>query len=107
MQIEGNIEYRFPIYKVVKGALFVDMGNVWLLKPSVDLPGGAIALSDFLPDIAISTGLGIRLDFNFFMIRLDPAIPVRVPWYPQGNRWNFNKMQLQDIVWNFGIGYPF
>jgi len=107
MQIEGNVEYRFPIYKVVKGALFVDMGNVWLLKPSFDLPGGAITLSDFLPDIAISTGLGIRLDFNFFMIRLDPAIPVRVPWYPQGNRWNFNKMQLQDIVWNFGIGYPF
>lgn len=107
MQIEANIEYRFPIYKVVKGALFFDIGNVWLLKPSPDLPGGDIAISTFFPDIAISTGLGIRLDFNFFMIRLDPAIPIRVPWYSQGNRWYFNKMQFQDIVWNFGIGYPF
>ena len=41
------------------------------------------------------------------MIRLDPAIPLRVPWYPEGDRWYFNKMQLRDIVWNFGIGYPF
>jgi outer membrane protein assembly factor BamA len=107
MQLEANIEYRFPIYKVVKGSFFLDIGNVWLLKPSVDLPGGAITLSSFLPDIAMSAGLGIRLDFNFFMIRLDPAIPIRVPWYPEGTRWYFNKMQLRDIVWNFGIGYPF
>ncbi|MEI8006623.1 MAG: BamA/TamA family outer membrane protein [Bacteroidota bacterium] len=107
MQLEANIEYRFPIYKVLKGAFFLDVGNVWLLKPSSDLPGGAITLTDFIPDIAVSSGFGIRLDFNFFMIRLDPAIPLRVPWYPQGNRWYFNKMQLGDIVWNFGIGYPF
>ncbi|MCX6283377.1 MAG: BamA/TamA family outer membrane protein [Bacteroidetes bacterium] len=107
MQIEANMEYRFPIYKVFKGALFLDMGNVWLIKPSTDLPGGVITLSTFLPDIAIDAGIGLRLDFNFFMIRLDPAIPIRVPWYPQGQRWYFNKMQLQDIVWNFGIGYPF
>ncbi|MCX6282495.1 MAG: BamA/TamA family outer membrane protein [Bacteroidetes bacterium] len=107
MQLEANIEYRFPIYKVVKGALFVDIGNVWLLKPSSDLPGGVITLSTFIPDIAVSAGLGIRLDFNFFMIRLDPGIPIKVPWYPKGNQWYFNKMQLGDIVWNFGIGYPF
>jgi len=107
MQIEVNVEYRFPIYKVVKGALFVDMGNVWLTSTSSDLPGGVIAISTFLPDIAISAGLGIRLDFNFFMIRLDPAVPLKVPWYTPGNQWNFNKMQFDDIVWNFGIGYPF
>ena len=107
MQIEANIEYRFPIYKVVKGALFVDMGNVWLLKPSPSLPGGEITLTDFLPEIAISTGLGLRLDFNFFMIRLDPAIPIKVPWAPAGNPWYFGKLQFRDIVWNFGIGYPF
>ena len=107
MQVEANIEYRFPIYQVVRGALFVDMGNVWLLKPSTSLPGGDIAISTFIPDIAISAGIGIRLDFNFFMIRLDPAIPLKVPWYQPGNKWNFNKMQFDDIVWNFGIGYPF
>ena len=107
MQLEANIEYRFPIYKVIKGAFFVDLGNVWIIKPSPDLPGGVITISDLIPDIAISAGFGIRLDFNFFMIRLDPAIPLKVPWYPKGDRWYFSKMQLQDIVWNFGIGYPF
>lgn len=107
MQVEANIEYRFPIYKVVKGSLFFDLGNVWLIRPSPDLPGGVINIGNFIPEIAISTGFGIRLDFNFFMVRLDPAIPIKVPWYPKGDRWYFNKMQLQDIVWNFGIGYPF
>jgi len=107
MQLEANIEYRFPIYKVVKGALFVDAGNVWTTRPSPQLPGGVITLTTFIPEIAISTGLGLRLDFNFFMIRLDPAIPIRVPYYPEGDRWYFNKWQWQDIVWNFGIGYPF
>jgi len=107
MQLEANIEYRFPIYKVIRGAFFLDMGNVWLVKPSPDMPGGVITISDFASEIAISSGIGIRLDFNFFMVRLDPAIPIKVPWYPQGDRWYFNKMQLGDIVWNFGIGYPF
>lgn len=107
IQLEANIEYRVSIYKMFKSALFIDMGNVWLLKPNSTVPGGVITLSGFIPDIAISAGIGLRLDFNFFMIRLDPAIPLRVPWYPEGDRWYFNKMQLRDIVWNFGIGYPF
>jgi outer membrane protein assembly factor BamA len=107
IQIEANIEFRISVYKMFKTALFLDMGNVWLLKPSPSVPGGAITISGLIPEIAINAGIGLRLDFNFFMIRIDPAIPLRVPWYPEGNRWYFNKMQFRDIVWNFGIGYPF
>jgi outer membrane protein assembly factor BamA len=107
MQLELNLEYRFPIYKMFRGALFLDAGNIWLLYPSADLPGGLFKFNEFMSQVAIDAGFGIRLDFDFFIFRLDPAIPIRVPWYETNNRWYFNKMQLKDIVWNFGIGYPF
>lgn len=107
IQLEGNIEFRFPVYRFIKGALFVDAGNIWILHDSPDLPGGVFKFKNYLNQIAIDFGVGIRLDFDFFIFRLDPAIPIRVPWYPANDRWYFNKMQLKDIVWNFGIGYPF
>ena len=107
MQLEANIEYRFPVYKILRCALFLDAGNIWLLKDSPDLPGGKFTFPGFLSQIALDFGIGIRLDFEFFIFRLDPAIPIRVPWYAPNDRWYFNKMQLKDIIWNFGIGYPF
>jgi len=107
MQIEANIEYRFPLYNWIRGALFVDAGNIWLLESSQDLPGGKFTFPGFITEIAIDAGIGIRLDFDFFIFRLDPAISLRVPSYPSNDRWYFDKMQIKDIVWNFGIGYPF
>ena len=107
MQLEANVEYRFPLYNWIRGALFIDTGNIWLLEDSPDLPGGKFTFPEFFSEIAIDAGIGIRLDFDFFIFRLDPAIPLRVPSYPVNDRWYFNKMQLKDIVWNFGIGYPF
>ncbi len=107
MQLEGNIEFRFPVYQYIRGAFFVDAGNIWLLQPSPDLPGGQFTYPDFFSQIAMDVGFGIRFDFDFFIFRMDPAIRIRVPSYPQPDRWYFNKMQLVDIVWNFGIGYPF
>ena len=61
----------------------------------------------FVSQIGIDGGIGVRLDFDFFIFRFDPAIPLRDPTYPSANRWTFSKMQLKNIVWNFGIGYPF
>jgi outer membrane protein assembly factor BamA len=107
MQLEGNIEYRFPIYDWIRGALYVDAGNIWLLNESADLPGGKFIFPDFLGQIAIDAGFGLRFDFDFFIFRFDPAIPIKDPVYPEKERWTFNKMQVKDIVWNFGIGYPF
>lgn len=107
MQLQINFEYRFPVYKFIRSAFFVDAGNVWLLKSNVDYPGGKFLPDTFLPQVAIDVGLGIRADFDFFIFRLDPAFPIRQPWNAGGAYFYFNKMQLRDITWNFGIGYPF
>ena len=107
LQLQANVEYRFPGYKIFKGAVFLDAGNIWLLRSSTDFPGGKFNFDTFIPQIAIDVGFGIRLDLDFFVFRLDPAIPIRVPHYPKNDRWYFNKMQLGDVIWNFAIGYPF
>jgi len=107
IQLEANVEFRFPIYDFFKGALFLDAGNIWLLESNPQLPGGVFKFNSFLSQVGIDFGIGIRLDFGFFIFRLDPAIPIRVPWYSANDRWYFNKMQFKDIIWNFGIGYPF
>jgi outer membrane protein assembly factor BamA len=107
MQLQINLEYRFPVYKMIKSAVFVDMGNVWILRDSPDLPGGTFHIYNFLDQVAIDVGFGIRADFDFFIFRLDPAVPIRVPYYPNNDHWYFSKIQLKDIIWNFGIGYPF
>jgi len=107
IQLEANIEYRFPVYSWIRGAVFLDAGNIWLLQETVDLPGGKFKFPDFFSQIALDGGIGLRLDFDFFIFRLDPAIRLRVPSYPANDRWYFSKMQMKDIVWNFGIGYPF
>lgn len=107
MQLEANVEYRFPVYEWIRGGLFLDAGNIWLLQESADLPGGKFKWPDFFRQFGVDAGLGIRLDFDFFIFRLDPAIRLYDPSYPVDNRWYFNKMQLKDVVWNFGIGYPF
>ncbi|MFH1161053.1 MAG: BamA/TamA family outer membrane protein [bacterium] len=107
MQLQLQIEYRFPIYSFLKGALYTDIGNVWLLYESVDLPGGTFYFDTFASQLGMDMGLGFRLDFDFFIFRIDPAFPVWMPSMPGNNKWYFSKLQLRDIVWNFGIGYPF
>jgi len=106
-KIETNAEYRFPIYKFFKGALFADAGNIWLLKNNPSFPGGTFNINKFYDQIAVDLGLGFRFDFGFFLFRIDGAIPVRDPAQSPGNKWVFNKMRLERVVWNFGIGYPF
>jgi outer membrane protein assembly factor BamA len=107
IQLQVDLEYRFPISGFLKGALFTDIGNIWLLRESPDLPGGKFNFDTFYKQVGIDVGFGIRLDFDFFIFRLDPAIPVRVPSYLENNGWYFSQWQLKDIIWNFGIGYPF
>lgn len=107
LTIQGSLEYRFPIYSWFKGAIFTDVGNVWLLNLSDNYPGGKFNIDNFLGELAIDAGLGLRLDFSFFIFRVDAAIPIKDPAYPKGDRWHFQSLQFKDIIWNFGIGYPF
>lgn len=105
--LEGNFEYRFHIIKSFNGALFVDAGNIWRLRPDEAKPGGQFMVGSFLDQVAIGGGLGIRWDLNFFVLRLDLAAPLKDPKYPTGDRWTFDKKPWRQTVANFGIGYPF
>ncbi|MFA8300767.1 MAG: hypothetical protein ACEPOV_11430 [Hyphomicrobiales bacterium] len=107
MQIEGNFEYRFPIYSFLNGAIFTDVGNIWLLKPSASYPGGYFKFDTFFEEMGWDTGMGFRFDFKFFIIRLDGALRLRDPARPRHNRWVINEASIKNIVWNFAIGYPF
>ncbi|MCD6112616.1 MAG: BamA/TamA family outer membrane protein [Bacteroidales bacterium] len=104
--IEENIEYRFPIYNFLKTAIFCDVGNIWLLNKSNDFPEGEFNTKNFYKQLAVDAGMGIRFDFNFFILRIDAALPIKKP--TAADKWiNIKKASFQDIVWNFGIGYPF
>jgi len=107
IKIQSNLEYRFGIFRKLKGAWFTDAGNIWLLRPVEEIPGGTFKFNSFLDEIAIGTGLGLRFDFTFFIIRLDGAIKLKDPSLTKGERWVFNVQKINDITFNFGIGYPF
>lgn len=114
IKLEANTEYRFPIVSILKGALFVDAGNIWLLREDPDRPGGKFSGSRFLDEIAVGTGFGLRLDLSFFIIRFDLAFPLRIPSMPSGERWVITKIDFGSPSWrksnlmlNIAIGYPY
>lgn len=107
MQMEGNLEYRYKIFKMLNAAFFVDAGNIWLLKNDPSRPGGNFDPNRFYKEFAIGTGAGLRLDFDFFILRVDAGVPLRDPSYAENNRWMFDKQPLLKTNLNFGIGYPF
>jgi outer membrane protein assembly factor BamA len=108
MTILFNLEQRFPIYSVFKGAVFIDAGNIWTLSSESPYEGGGMS-KNFYKEFAVNTGFGLRLDFNYFLIRVDIGIPILDPAYAEGDRWRWKKngMKFSDMVINFGIGYPF
>lgn len=107
IQIEGNVEYRFPIYKWFHGALFADVGNIWLYKENETFVNGEFKWNKFYKEFAVDAGVGVRLDFSFFIFRLDVATPIVDPKYPEGERMRSHFPTWSELVWNFGIGYPF
>jgi outer membrane protein assembly factor BamA len=107
IQIGGSLEYRFPLYKWLKAALFTDIGNIWLYKQNDIFVNGEFKWNKFYKEFAVDAGVGLRLDFNFFIFRLDLATPVVDPKYPPGDRWRSQFPTWSELVWNFGIGYPF
>lgn len=107
IQIEGNAEYRFTIYKPLKGALFVDVGNIWTLRQSSNYPGAQFKWDTWYQQLAVDAGIGIRLDFSFFIFRVDMAIPLVDPaFWITGDQIRI-PIEWNRTVYNFGIGYPF
>ncbi|MEZ4806997.1 MAG: BamA/TamA family outer membrane protein [Flavobacteriales bacterium] len=110
IKFEANMEYRFPIAGFMKGALFVDAGNVWLLNEDPQRPGGRFRADQALDELAIGAGAGLRFDPEVIVVRLDLATPLRRPDLPQGDRWVFDDQapRLSDnFILNIAIGYPF
>jgi outer membrane protein insertion porin family len=112
IRLEGNMEFRFPFNKYVKGAFFVDAGNVWLFNENEALPGGQFS-KDWAKELGMGSGFGVRVDISLFVLRFDLAIPVRKPWLPENDRW-LDSFLIFDPAWrrenmvlNFAIGYPF
>jgi outer membrane protein assembly factor BamA len=108
IKLEGNIEYRFPISKTLKGAVFVDAGNVWLLNEDVSRPGAEFKFDTFIHQLAVGTGFGLRFDFNFFVMRTDLGLPLRTPYSTETGNWlTTTKAVFSGGMFNLAIGYPF
>jgi len=123
IRLEGNIEYRFPIVSVLKGAFFVDAGNVWLQNRNLSLFDGAADptlntnagqfSSDWYKELGVGAGFGLRVDIDFFVIRFDFASPLRRPYLPENERWGntfdirSRDWRRENLIFNFAIGYPF
>ena len=123
LRLEGNLEYRFPIWSYLKGALFADAGNVWLTSDPIiaaNESAEGIAFNerlriqgkfgkDWIKELGVGVGAGLRLDIQSFVIRLDVASPIRVPSLPEGERGRtpFFDGGDNNLIFNFAIGYPF
>lgn len=94
VRLEGNLEERFPIFGNFQGAVFLDAGNIWTLKDTTSAKGDLanFAFNRFYKEIAIGTGLGLRYDFTYFVLRIDMGIKVHDPAFLPGNRWVFGNI---------------
>lgn len=104
IKIEGNVEYRFDITKLFEGAIFVDAGNIWITREDEQRPNAEIKLDRFWQDVAVGTGVGLRLDFGFFLFRFDLAAKLKDPSSEKPQEF---KLQWRTPNLNLGIGYPF
>ncbi len=109
-KLEANMEYRFDIFSVLEGAFFVDAGNIWTIKLD-DRGPDAVLSSNFFKQIAIDAGVGMRLDFSYFIIRLDFAYKLRNPIPDENGNYSVYKKLSDfnpfDARLNLAIGYPF
>lgn len=106
-KFEFNLEYRFPIYGMFRGALFLDAGNIWLLKEDPLRPGSRLRASSFLKDLALGTGLGLRFDMGMLVVRGDLGIGLHLP-YDTGKSGYYNMPSFKNsLAFHLAIGYPF
>lgn len=107
IRFDVNLEYRFKLFWVFEGALFLDAGNIWTIRNYANQPGGLFRFKSFYKQIAAAYGAGIRMDFTYFLLRFDlgmkahnPAMN-QEPWPIIHPRWH------RDATFHFAVGYPF
>ncbi len=125
IKLEANFEYRFKLTMMFNWALFVDAGNIWLINKDIVRPGASFSSDRFMSEIAFGGGVGMRLDFDFFLVRLDLGLQLKDPAKIQGERWLWQPKDeykeylastnnpvdripfASNLVFNLGIGFPF
>ncbi|MEI6047633.1 MAG: BamA/TamA family outer membrane protein [Bacteroidota bacterium] len=113
IKLEANAEYRFKLFWILEGALFLDAGNIWTFHEDNARPGSQFKFNKFYKDIAVGTGTGFRFDFKFVIGRVDLGMKLRDPCDPSlvgGSKWIFARRPYNfrdDFSIVLGIGYPF
>ena len=106
MKLDFNLEYRTHMFWKLDGAVFVDAGNIWTLKEYADQPGGKFTFNEFYKQIAVAYGVGLRLNFDYFILRMDmginPAYESKAEHYALVHP-NFSR----DFAFHFAVGLPF
>ncbi|MBK8558047.1 MAG: BamA/TamA family outer membrane protein [Lewinellaceae bacterium] len=110
-RLEANAELRFPLFWWVKGAIFIDAGNIWTLRPDPERPGAEIRWDSY-KNIALGTGFGFRGDFDYFVLRFDLGLKIRQPYRIEATNsyWvygNGRGFRMRDLNPNLSVGYPF
>ena len=106
MKIAFSAEYRYEIVGALHGAFFMDAGNIWNVLDVVQEEAATFTSFSDLEDIAVGTGVGLRYDFDFFVLRFDLGFKTYNPAREEGNRW-FTDYNFSNVVYNVGINYPF
>lgn len=106
IRFEANAEWRFPLLGSLHGALFLDAGNVWLLRADSGRPGGEFSLRRFPRQLALGTGFGLRYDLSLLVFRLDAGVALHDPSRPSRGYYNIPRF-ADGLTLNFAIGYPF
>ena len=122
IKLQISAEYRFKMFKELEGAIFADAGNIWLLRDDPERPNANFEWNRFYKEIALSTGIGLRFNFGFLLVRLDWGFKIIDPNLPEGERFVLHKVSggyldnyekysggtsYNKHVLNLGIGYPF
>jgi outer membrane protein assembly factor BamA len=118
-----NTELRYKFNKIIEGAIFLDAGNIWLYrKDTSTVPGNPNELlrpgvefnKNFMSQLAVGTGIGLRLNLTILLLRIDLGMPLKEPWLPAGHRWVIDQIDFgsrewrrKNLVLNLAIGYPF
>ena len=108
IKFDLNLEARFRLIWKLEAALFVDAGNIWTIRDYAEQPTGVFQWNEFYKQIACNYGVGLRLDFDFFVIRVDMGIKLYDPGYPiESERWRTDLTWRDDFALHFAVGYPF
>lgn len=109
IRLDMNVEYRTFLFWKLHGALFVDAGNVWTIRDYADQPGGVFKFNEFYKQIAVAYGIGLRFNFDYFILRFDAGMKAIDPTYQTGELHYpvFRPDFKRDFAFHFAVGLPF